>query len=188
MAFLDSTTAVIDAVLTRKGREALSRNDGSFQITKFSFADDEINYQLYDASNPDNPDSDILSLPVLEPVSNEEVAARYRLITQPKGTLKISSLNINPTIATVNFGDTAIITVSTDSGDDPQGYSMVSRDTDIAVIENKRANPDDNGNGKFNVFTGLNAGSKSGQVILDITGLNSGARGTVSLTVSASGS
>ena len=48
MAFLDSSTAVIDAILTRKGRELLARNDGSFQITKFAFGDDEINYQLYD--------------------------------------------------------------------------------------------------------------------------------------------
>ena len=46
MAFLDSSTAVIDAILTRKGRELLARNDGSFQITKFAFGDDEINYQL----------------------------------------------------------------------------------------------------------------------------------------------
>ena len=37
MAFLDSSTAVIDAILTRKGRELLARNDGSFQITKFAF-------------------------------------------------------------------------------------------------------------------------------------------------------
>jgi hypothetical protein len=28
MAFLDSSTAVIDAILTRKGRELLARNDG----------------------------------------------------------------------------------------------------------------------------------------------------------------
>ena len=27
MAFLDSTTAVIDAILTRKGRELLAKND-----------------------------------------------------------------------------------------------------------------------------------------------------------------
>ena len=44
MAFLDSSTAVIDAILTRKGRELLARNDGSFQITKFAFGDDEIYY------------------------------------------------------------------------------------------------------------------------------------------------
>ena len=77
MAFLDSSTAVIDAILTRKGRELLARNDGSFQITKFAFGDDEINYQLYDATKATDQDADILNLPVLEPVSNENVALLY---------------------------------------------------------------------------------------------------------------
>ena len=92
MAFLDSSTAVIDAILTRKGRELLARNDGSFQITKFAFGDDEINYQLYDATKATDQDADILNLPVLEPVSNENVALLYRLITLPKGTLKTANL------------------------------------------------------------------------------------------------
>ena len=35
--------------------------------------------------------------------------------------------------------------------------------------------------------TGANAGSKSGQTIVDITGINSGARTEFTLTVSASG-
>ena len=87
MAFLDSSTAVIDAILTRKGRELLARNDGSFQITKFAFGDDEINYQLYDATKATDQDADILNLPVLEPVSNENVALLYRLITLPDGSL-----------------------------------------------------------------------------------------------------
>ena len=76
MAFLDSTTAVIDAILTRKGRELLAKNDGSFQITKFAFGDDEINYQLYDATKATNQDADILSLPVLEPISNSVLGCK----------------------------------------------------------------------------------------------------------------
>ncbi len=47
MAILDNTYVTVDAVLTRKGRELLARNDGSFQITQFSLADDEIDYTLY---------------------------------------------------------------------------------------------------------------------------------------------
>ena len=37
MSFLDSSTAVLDCILTRKGRELLAKNDGSFKITKFAF-------------------------------------------------------------------------------------------------------------------------------------------------------
>ena len=187
MAFLDSSTAVIDAILTRKGRELLARNDGSFQITKFAFGDDEINYQLYDATKSTDQDADILNLPVLEPISNENVALLYRLITLPTGSLKIANLSISPTSGTINYGDDLAITVVTNNGEDSQGYAATVRDVDIAVLGNTTAVPDENGAGTFTVQTGANAGGKSGQTILDITGINSGARKEFTLTVSASG-
>ena len=185
MAFLDSTTAVIDAILTNKGRELLAKNDGTFRITKFAFGDDEVDYQLFDASASD-PDADVNNLPVLEPVSNESVALNFRLITLPQGSLKISKLALSPAEATANFGDTVLLGVSTENGEDPQGYSSVSRDTDIARLDSTKAIPED-GQATFNIATGLNAGSKSGVVKVDVTGVNTGARATFSLTVSASG-
>ena len=51
MGFLDNTTITIDAILTRKGREKLAR-EGNLDITKYAFADDEIDYNLYDVSHP----------------------------------------------------------------------------------------------------------------------------------------
>ena len=186
MAFLDSTTAVIDAILTRKGRELLAKNDGSFQITKFAFGDDEINYQLYDATKATNQDADILSLPVLEPISNENVALLYRLITLPQGTLKIATLRVTPTVGTVDYSDDINITVTTDNGSDNQGYAATSRDPDIAKLTNATSIVN-NGIASFEVRTGTNAGNKSGTTIIDITGINTGARKEVTLTVSASG-
>ena len=186
MAFLDSTTAVIDAILTRKGRELLAKNDGSFQITKFAFGDDEINYQLYDATKATNQDADILSLPVLEPISNENVALLYRLISLPEGTLKIATLSVTPTVGTVDYGDDFNITVTTDNGNDSQGYAATSRDPDIARLSTATVGVD-NATGTFTIRTGANAGSKSGTTIIDITGINTGARKEVTLTESASG-
>ena len=187
MAFLDSSTAVIDAILTRKGRELLARNDGSFQITKFAFGDDEINYQLYDATKSTDQDADILNLPVLEPISNENVALLYRLITLPSGSLRIANLSISPTSGTINYGDDLSITVTTNNGEDSQGYAATIRDTDIGVLANTTSTPDANGLGAFTIKTGANAGGKAGQTIMDITGVNSGARKEFTLTVSASG-
>ena len=48
MGFLDHSTnsIILDAVLTDKGRELLSRNDNSFAITKFALGDDEIDYDI----------------------------------------------------------------------------------------------------------------------------------------------
>lgn len=185
MAFLDSSTAVIDAIITKKGRELLARNDGSFRITKFAFGDDDINYQLYDVTNSVNPERDILNLPVLEPISNDAVALLNRLVTAPQGTLKISTLKLQPTIATADFGNDVRIEVSTENGTDSQGYTATSRDLDIAIIESIKAIPDENGTGVFIIKTGANAGGKSGNTKIDIHGINTGARKEFTLTISA---
>ena len=46
MGFLDHSTnnIILDAVLTDLGRRALARNDGSFEIFKFAFSDEEVDY------------------------------------------------------------------------------------------------------------------------------------------------
>jgi hypothetical protein len=48
MGFLDHSTnnIIIDAVLTDRGRELLAQNDGSFQIVRYAFADDEVDYSI----------------------------------------------------------------------------------------------------------------------------------------------
>ena len=63
MSFLTNSDNIIDAVLTRKGRELLTK--GQFNITKYAFSDDGINYNLYDETAGQDADADILSLPIL---------------------------------------------------------------------------------------------------------------------------
>ncbi len=46
MGYLNNSVVTVDAILTTKGRELLAKNDGSFRITQFAFADDEIDYTL----------------------------------------------------------------------------------------------------------------------------------------------
>ena len=53
MGFLDNSGDIIlDAVLTDTGRMRLAKGDGSFKISKFALADDEIDYKLYDKNPP----------------------------------------------------------------------------------------------------------------------------------------
>jgi hypothetical protein len=187
VAFLESGSGVIDAILTQAGRAALARNDGSFKITKFSFGDDEINYQLYDSNKSFDQDGDILNLPVLEPISDENYAQLYRLISLPKGTQRISTLNLKPTEATASYGDDVIISVETINGDDSQGYYATIRDTGIGVLQESRVPRDEDNIGRFVVRTGANADGKVGTTKVDIFGVNSGARREFTLTVSSSG-
>ena len=48
MGFLDHSTnnIIIDAVLTDRGRELLAKNDGSFRVVRYAFADDECDYTI----------------------------------------------------------------------------------------------------------------------------------------------
>ena len=48
MGFLDHSTnnIIVDAVLTKKGREYLAKNNGEFNIQRFSLGDDEVDYNI----------------------------------------------------------------------------------------------------------------------------------------------
>ena len=70
MGYLNNATTVLDAILTKKGRELLSRGQNEFRITKFALADDEVDYALWDVSHPSGTDyygQVIEALPLLEP-------------------------------------------------------------------------------------------------------------------------
>ncbi len=47
MGYLNNSVVTIDAILTDTGRQLLAQNDGSFRITQYALADDEIDYTLY---------------------------------------------------------------------------------------------------------------------------------------------
>ena len=188
MAYIDSTTAVITAVLTRKGREALARNDGSFKITKFALSDDEINYGLFDNNvSTEQGDDKIIQLPVLEPSSNEETALRFRLITLPKGSVTIPTIILTPQTAQIVFGTSLELKVQTQGGSDPQGYTAVSRDTTIASVAESPVIPiNESGvpTATFTLATGQSTlNQTTGITKIDINGVNTGARAELQVEV-----
>jgi len=82
-SFLNNTSdIVLDAVLTDYGRQLLAKGDGSFNIVKFAFGDDEIDYSLYNtgAVSP-NQDTNILSTPILEAFTNNVASMNSKLLT-----------------------------------------------------------------------------------------------------------
>jgi hypothetical protein len=100
MSFLNNQVVTIDAVLTKKGRELMARNDGSFQITQFALADDEIDYTLY---NPNHPSGSafygeaIEKMPLLQAFTDETQNLKYKLVTLPRGTSKLPVLSLGTT-------------------------------------------------------------------------------------------
>ena len=116
MAYLSNSTVTVDAILTKKGRELLARNNGSFQITQFSLSDDEIDYTLY---NPNHPSGSafygeaIEAMPVLEAFPDETQIMKYKLVTLPRGTAKLPIINIGYSSISLRQGSSLAITPQT---------------------------------------------------------------------------
>ena len=138
MAYLNNQYVTIDAVLTKKGRELLARNDGSFQITQFALADDEIDYTLY---NPNHPSGSafygeaIEAMPLLEAFVDETQMMKYKLVTLPRGTSKLPVLNLGYTAvslrqaASVNITPQTLNYLGAVSTFEPSGYLMTVGDS-----------------------------------------------------------
>ena len=84
MGFLDHSTnnIIVDAVLTDKGRQLLARNDGSFQITRFSFGDDEVDYAMITQFGRTVGKEKIeKNTPVFEAQTNSDLALKNRMLS-----------------------------------------------------------------------------------------------------------
>ena len=116
MGYLNNQVVTVDAILTKKGRELLAQNDGSFRITQFALADDEIDYTLY---NPDHISGSafygeaIQNMPLLEAFPDESQIMKYKLTTLPRGTAKLPVLDLGYSAITLKQGASLAITPQT---------------------------------------------------------------------------
>jgi len=116
LGYLDNVVVTVDAILTKKGRELLARNDGSFKITQFALADDEIDYTLY---NPNHPSGSAFygealdNMPLLEAFPDETQAMKYKLVTLPRGTSKLPVINVGYVNITLKQAASLVITPQT---------------------------------------------------------------------------
>ena len=116
MGYLNNSVITVDAILTDKGRELLARGDGSFRITQFALADDEIDYTLYNPTHPSGSafyGQAIENMPVLEAFPNTTQNLKYKLITLPRGTAKMPILDIGFASITLRQGASLALTPQT---------------------------------------------------------------------------
>ena len=116
MGYLNNQVVTVDAILTKKGRELLAKNDGSFRITQFSLADDEIDYTLYNPTHPSGSSfygEAIDNMPLLEAFPDESQIMKYKLATLPRGTAKLPVLDLGYSAITLKQGASLAITPQT---------------------------------------------------------------------------
>ena len=219
MGYLNNSVITVDAILTTKGRELLAANDGSFRITQFALADDEIDYTLY---NPVHPSGSayygeaIDGMPLLEAFPEESQIMKYKLATLPRGTAKLPVLDLGYTAISLQQGASLAITPQTlnylgnDQVFETAGYSATIADvrllntfngtginTTAATAANATATQTIGTNVSSTVVgtqinlraTTVNTLFGSNSTLLStltVTGLDSGARITVPITITKS--
>ena len=136
MGYLNNSVVTVDAILTTKGRQLLAQADGTFRITQFALADDEIDYTLY---NPNNPSGSayygeaIQNMPLLEAFPNETQVMKYKLVTLPRGTAKLPILDLGFSAITIKQGASLAVnpqTLNYTGGNqvEPSGYTFTISD------------------------------------------------------------
>ena len=137
MGYLNNQVVTVDAILTKKGRQLLAQNDGSFRITQFALADDEIDYTLY---NPNNSSGSafygeaIDNLPLLEAFADDSQIMKYKLATLPRGTAVLPVLDLGFAAITLKQGASLSLTPQTlnylgnTSAFETSGYSATISD------------------------------------------------------------
>ena len=103
MGYLDNSTIVVDAILTKQGRKLISQGN-PLNISYFTLTDTGVDYTLW---NPDHPSGSshygeaIENLPQMEALPNAAYFMRNKLMTLNKDTV---SLPLVDGLADHNFG------------------------------------------------------------------------------------
>jgi hypothetical protein len=170
MGFLNNSVITVDAILTTKGRQLLAKNDGSFRITQFALADDEINYKLYNPTHPSGSayyGEAIQNMPLLEAFPNETQIMKSKLVTLPRGTAKLPILDLGYTSIVIKQGATLAITPQTlnyfgGNTFESSGYTATISDVRL-----------------FNTFEGVGINTPSAQALNSTTTLGTNVSKTV---------
>ena len=219
MGYLNNSVITVDAILTTKGRELLAANDGSFRITQFALADDEIDYTLYNPTHPSGSQfygEAIDGMPLLEAFPDESQIMKYKLATLPRGTAKLPILNVGYEAVTLQQGASLAITPQTlnylgnDQVFETSGYSVTISDVRLlntfdATGINTASASTANVNSTVTIGTNVSSTVTGTQVTLrattvntlfgnnnslvstlTFTGLDSGARITIPITITRS--
>ena len=116
MGYLDNTSITVDAILTKRGRDLLARGDGSFRITQFALADDEVDYTLFNENHPNGSQyygEAIENMPLLEAIPDETNIMIHKLVTLPRGTTKMPIVTANIAKVQLSLGASVAVNPNT---------------------------------------------------------------------------
>lgn len=139
MSYLNNSTVVVDAVLTKKGREILASR-GGLNISSYALSDDEIDYRLYQPDHPQGSafyDLAIKNIPVMESFTDETQVLKYKLVTLASGVSSIPVISLGQTSINVSSdfrGEVVIVPSTNPVFNTTLGYTAILGNKNIGTI------------------------------------------------------
>ena len=145
MGYLDNSTIVVDAILTKHGRKLLASGQG-LNISYFTLTDTGVDYSLW---NPDHPSGSayygeaIENMPNLEALPNSAYFMRNNLLTMNRDVkampyVVVGQYGIGQTAAYTwpsgNVGTLAVTLQLQNVATETQGWQIVVPDSSLVVI------------------------------------------------------
>ena len=143
MGYLDNSTIVVDAILTKQGRKLLASGQG-LNIKYFTLSDTGIDYTLW---NPDHPSGSayygeaIENLPNLEALPNASFFMRNNLITLGRDVKALPYVTLNGfgigesySFDFKNSNDTLNVTPGLENAAETIGWQLIVPDSSLITV------------------------------------------------------
>ena len=121
MGYIDKTTQTVTAHFTKRGRELLADalsgdTSGKYVITQFALGDDEVDYGMWESTEPTNLRGRVIeNMPLLESFINEEEIMNYYMTDAPEIALQSIISNIPAQVTLEGRNDIEDITPITEN-------------------------------------------------------------------------
>jgi len=145
MGYLDNSTIVVDAVLTKQGRKLLAQGEG-LNIRYFTLSDTGVDYTLW---NPDHPSGSafygeaIENLPNLEALPNAAYFMRNNLLTLNRDQISLPFVTLdnlgightfNFTFSSATTAPSVTIPIALSGVSETTGWQMVVSDASLITV------------------------------------------------------
>ena len=174
MGLFNGTNLSVEAILTTRGRELLSKDGGKLEITKFALSDEDIDYTLFDDTHPNGTVSFGKVLESVIPLEATPAAETFRSYLVPDElSFEDKKLRIPNDTDLESATELKIIPITTVKGDTlSEKYLFTIQNTNVLNFVNDDKN-------KTNNFTGKEATVISSRInpgattLIKISGLDS---------------
>jgi hypothetical protein len=131
MGFLDKRSQTVTAHFTKRGRELLAdalsgATDDSYVITKFALGDDEVDYGLWESTQPSNLEGRVIeNMPLLESFINQkEIMNSFIMVETPEIPAGSLISGIQDTLTFTGGGEFIDIAPKTDNHKESEQYEF----------------------------------------------------------------